>query len=47
MIDLAALKFMLADGVQLLTLIALIAGPIAALIGLAVWLIGRRRRPGA
>lgn len=46
MIDLAALKFVLADSVQLLTLIALIAGPIAALIGLTVWLVGRRQRPG-
>ena len=43
MIDLAALKFVLADSVQLLMLIALIAGPVAVLIGLTVWLVGRRR----
>lgn len=46
MIDLSMLKFVFADSVQLLTLIALIAGPIALLIGLTVWLVGRRYRPG-
>lgn len=46
MIDLSMLKFVLADSEQLLTLIALIAGPIALLIGLAVWLMGRRQRSG-
>ncbi|MCK9913014.1 hypothetical protein MXD81_27940 [Microbacteriaceae bacterium K1510] len=46
MIDLSMLKFMVADSVQLLTLIVFVAGPIALLIGLTVWLVGRRHRPG-
>lgn len=46
MIDLAALKFILIDSVELLKLIAIVGGPIALLAIVAVWGVARRRKAG-
>ena len=43
MIDLAALKFILADGLQLLKLVGLITLPLAVATAFLIWHVGRRK----
>lgn len=44
MFDLAALKFVLIDSVQVLTLVTIVSVPVAIVVVAVLWIVARKKR---